>query len=311
MALHTRFKTIAAKIEDTKGTAETLTASEAAILAFDPAIDQSIEFENRMPAGFAGGVTTATPGVYGATFTASVELRGSGTAGTLPAWAETLLVACGLKDNGSGVLQPILAMDDQKTVTIAIWEDGRKKQIHGAMGNAVLRGTFGQRTMVEFTFTGIWDSPTDEATPTGITHESTSPLRFAGTTFTFDSYHPKLSEFSFDLGNDVQLRPDVEVDPAGVFSAYIAGRQPTVTLDPEAVKVATHDLYGKWIAGTTVDFALSVGSTTGNIVAVNMDRLQYMSPTNAERNGLKVDQLTAEPRDGGTALDSFDIDFSG
>jgi len=307
MPIKGRKKYIAAKIETTKGTAIAVGGTQGKILAFDPVMDQDIEFEDRMPAGISMGSLAGVPGAYAGRFRARVELRGSGTAGTLPLWASTLLVACGNNNTNvaatSDTIAPVSSISDEKTVTIALWEDGVQKKIIGAKGNAVFSGEFGKRLFVEFDFRGVW-----VANPT-ITHETTLPRRFAGATCQLGgAYNLPISRFRFDLGNQIELRPDVTQDSALSY-AYNAARKPTISFDPEHVTVATYDLFGKQLASTTAALVITVGSVAGNIITINAPRVQFIDPKTADRQGLLTHevncQLNAEAGD-----DEYSIVFT-
>ncbi len=218
-----------------------------------------------------------------------MELRGESTATTVPLWAKTLLYAAGMEeaDNAAapGELSLVSGFSSQKTVNFAIWEDGLKKSLAGAMCNARFFGDFAKRIFVEFTLRGIWQTPVDEAHPTGIAHETTTPLQLKSATFTVGGNARKIGRFELDLGNDIQLRPDV-ASSTGLAHAYLADRAPTLQFDPEADLVANDDIFGDWIAGTTAAFQLMAGSAAGNQVQIDAPRLQYINPQEANRNQL-------------------------
>lgn len=285
-----RSKWLAVKVESTKGTAATLGTTGAKFRCFEPVLDQDITMEERMPAGVAMGSLASVPGALMGVFRCRVELRGSGAAGTLPYYAQTLLTACALKNTNtpstSDELNPISAETDETCVTIGLYEDGVLKRIKGAMGNAVITGEYGRRAFIEFDFKGVWVDPTDAAAPTS-SDESTAPLRVASCVLTLNgSYHPKVSRFSLDLGNQIHLRPDIETE-AAVLHAYCAERLPRFSFDPEAELVAAHDFFGKFKSGATLALSLQIGTTTGNRILITADKLQYADPKTTDSNGLQ------------------------
>lgn len=286
-----RRRWVAAKIETTKGTAISLTGSDAKLLVFDPKLEQEMERESRAPAGLASGELAALPGAYNGRFTCRVEARGSGTAGTLPLWASTLLVACGhavtTVEDTSNTLAPISSFDSQSTVTIALWEDGVKKSLAGAMGTFKVGGEYGKRVFIDFDFRGIWQAPVDEAAPS-ITHETTGPLRLAGATFSVGSSGSNISRIEFDQRARVELRPGIG-NASALSHAYLGPREaPMVRFDPEARLVADHDIFGLWLAGTTQALSLAIGSAAGNTITLAVPRLQYINPKDGERNGMQI-----------------------
>lgn len=318
MALRSRAKWVAAKIETTKGSAETLGATEANILAFDPVINQGINFTERAPVGLAAGQALAVPEEHIATARLQVELKGSGTGSTLPDWAKTLLIASAMEEDSGvgGKLNPVADLTKQKTVTLAIWEGqgggtALKKILAGGMCNATIEGEFAKRALITFDVTGIWQSPVDESPPSGISYDSTQPLRVAAATFSRGSAAKKVSNFTFDFGNDIQLRPDVQQSGGtGLAHAYMADRRPTIGFDPEADLVANDDVFGDWIGQSTAALAIALGSTTGNQVAIDVAALQYIDPQEQSRQGLLAHQIQSNVvNEVGSAADPFNVQF--
>lgn len=93
-----RKRQLAAKIEGTEGTAETLTAAEAKFLVYNPKVAHEIEMFTRDPvrSSFSGMGKIAGKRPAGLSF--RLELRGSGTKTIDPAWI-TLLKGCGFESN--------------------------------------------------------------------------------------------------------------------------------------------------------------------------------------------------------------------
>ncbi|MDD4873883.1 MAG: phage tail tube protein [Dehalococcoidales bacterium] len=93
-----RKRQLAAKIEVAEGTAEALTAAEAKFLVYSPKVSHDIEMFTRDPvrSSFSGMGKVAGKRPAGLSF--RLELRGSGTKTTDPAWI-TLLKGCGFESN--------------------------------------------------------------------------------------------------------------------------------------------------------------------------------------------------------------------
>lgn len=90
----TRVRQLAAKIESSEGVAESLAAADAKFLVYDPKIKFDVGMFKRNPARASLAQLTRLPGLRKGTLTGRLEIRGSGTAATAPAWF-TLLRACG------------------------------------------------------------------------------------------------------------------------------------------------------------------------------------------------------------------------
>ncbi len=293
--LLTRRRVLAAKIEDDPGTAESLSASDAAFNVFESIIQPEREFEERV----GQGVMSPLPGTLGSkggTVTFRVELAGSGSVGSpTPAWASTFLPAVGLvaTDNvfSPESLHPESPSAKTKTLTIGVYEDGKLKVLRGCMGTAVITMTSGKPVMIEFTFTGIWVDPADE-TILAPTYPTVIPPRFVSAGMTIASWSPKVAELTIDLGNEVALREDAN-DPSGYCTAMIGSRRTIGTLNPESSLVAADDPTADWDAGTEQALAIQLGgsSANGNTAAVAAPKLQLTNVQEGDRVGAITDEL--------------------
>src|SRR3989304_4563589 len=97
MAVLTRRGVIAAKIEATEGTAETLVGSDANFLVIDPKFTANIALNKRLNIAESLSQFAAVPGAQMAEITFGVELKGAGGAGATPALGK-LLKACGFSE---------------------------------------------------------------------------------------------------------------------------------------------------------------------------------------------------------------------
>jgi hypothetical protein len=88
---------IAAKVEATVGTSETLTASECLVLVYDAKFDATIPMFDRKLMDASISPFTPIPGTQMAKVTFKLEIKGSGTAGTAPALG-LFLKACGMAE---------------------------------------------------------------------------------------------------------------------------------------------------------------------------------------------------------------------
>jgi hypothetical protein len=132
MPLLKKKRVLAAKIESTPGTAESLSASDAVFNVYDATIQPSIEFDNRDAQGGFSPLY-GTLGAYGGTCTFTTEIVGDDD--PFPDWVTTFLPACGLVES-TGVFLPVdeAPGTNVKTLTIGLYEDGLFKSIRGAAG---------------------------------------------------------------------------------------------------------------------------------------------------------------------------------
>lgn len=300
-------RVLAAKQETTAGTAIALTSGTDGIInAYDVTIDADIPYnERRAPGGF--GRLAGVVGAYAGSIKFKVELYGSGSAGSSPAWATVLLPACGM--SGSPTFSPISAASAQKTVTIAVLEDGLRKTIYGAMGTFTVHLEDGKVGYLEFDFKGIWSPPVDAAmfTPQFTT---VIPPRVAAMTLTIGAYTPTASKVTIAMGNVVSYREDL-TQASGYIATVITDRKVTGSLDPEATAVssqtgdetATYDAFGIWTAGTVAQLTCTIGSG-GTGCTITLPDLQYQAIKEGERNGKVTSDLEFVGTQNSTTVDS-------
>jgi hypothetical protein len=309
--LLTRRRVLVAKIESVVGTAETLAAADGVFNIFEPEIQPDIEFVEREGQGTFSPLPGAM-GAHGGTATFSIELTGGSTP---PAWATTFLPAAGFGIVSTGniyrlsALPPEAAGSGTKTLTIGAWISGRRKMLHGCMGNAVFTFTAGKPVMIEFTFTGLWNAVADVANPAP-TYPTTAPLRFVSTDgVTIGSVKPHIAEMTIDLGNTVVLRESPNT-LSGYHSAVITGRTITGSMDPEAHLVADYDPYGDFLARTERALAITLGGA-GNGVAFAAPKFQITSVPGGDREGLATDNIEFQlNRSASAGDDDLTITFS-
>jgi len=278
---------LAAKIEATEGTAETLSGTDALLVAsqsFKPSIQVS-ERENVSASlsRFAG-----VPGLRSAQMEFDVELKGSGAAGTAPALGK-LLKACGFGETivaGTSVTY-LPASSSISSMTLALYMDGVIKKMWGARGNVSLKLEHGKHGILHFTFTGADFSVADGALlSSGISYETTVPQPFQNAAFSIDAYAALIGSLEFNMNNEIALRPDVN-SSSGHKSAVIAKRKPSLTMDPEMVAVATYDFYGKLRSGNLGALSAALAGAAGNICTITAPKVQFTGITPGEKSGIR------------------------
>ena len=310
-----RKSTLAAKIEATPGTAEALSAADVpACDIFEASEQAEIENEPREAIG-GGGSSASAPGARGATCTFKCEMAGSGSGGSpVPDWAEIFLPACAFVNSTGDVYSPELRAPDDaagstKTLTIGFYQDGVYKQMHGAMGTFIITGESGKRVMVEFTFTGLWDEPTDVAQLTpGV--QAARAVRLASATMTIASWTPRVANLSIDAGNEVVLRESQATDE-GYYLATVADRAIAGSMDPESVLVATNDSWQQWLNQTEQAFSLALGADAGNTITIAAPKLQFRNLQHGARNKIATTDTEFQcNKDSAGGDDDLTIEFS-
>jgi hypothetical protein len=305
MTLLSRLSVLAAKVEATPGTAESLTNAEAAFNIMNAEMNANIDVSTR-PIQGSFRKLPGVPGMRTATCTFSIELIGTG-AGGVPTWATVFLAGCGIV-NSAGVLTPRNEAPgtNVKTLTIGLYENGRRKLMRGAVGNVVFEYVPGQAVMMNFTFTGVWAGVSDTAI-LAPTYPTLSPIRAASGAATINSVVQTFASCSFDVGNVVAIRPSV-ANVEGATYGIITDRTPTITIDPEATVATGNDIFADWIAGTTRAFSLGIEDASDE-VTLAAPAVQRQTISNGDREGLRLDQQTLLCcRDGANA--EFSLTFA-
>lgn len=278
---------LAAKLEVTEGTAETLTGADA-LLAMNIDDDPDIDEHNRDNVSSSLSTFSQLAGARKGAIAFDVELKGSGTAGTAPALGK-LLKACGFGESVVALTSVtyLPASSGVSSITIALYNDGIIYKIWGARGNVSLKLEKGKPGMFHFVFTGADFSVTDGAMlSSGVSYETTKPQPFLSAALSIDSYAALLGSLEYNMNNVVVLRDDVN-SASGHKSAIISSRQPSVSIDPEMVLVATYDFYGKWRSGNEGALTQALTGSAGNICTITAPKVQYSKVKRLDKSGIR------------------------
>ncbi len=242
-----------------------------------------------------GGTSTATGRVIGDWADGAAALYVVVTSGTFQD-AETLTgdtsgasaTAGAAPAAGGWVYEPVSGTSSSGT--IATYHDGVKKLVQGGRGNVVFQGSVGEPGKMMFSYGGVYGGVTDVALLSGIIYEPTLPPVLKGTSLSFDSFTPIVTEFSFDMGNVLALRRSMAAT-AGAVSTRITDRRPTGSFDPEMDLVANFDFYGRKKGETLHKTEFQVGSTEGNRFKFIVPETQINSVEEGDRERLSTVSL--------------------
>lgn len=278
-----RKRQLAAKIEGTSGTAESLAAADAAFNVMNLTWTEDIPMNERMAMESLGQLA-AVPGQWAAKVSFDVELAGTGSETPVPDWASVFLPACGMKlDTATFAFSSVTT--DLKTITIGVYEDGVIKMVRGAAGTFTIDAEAGKFGTIHFDFTGVYDGIEDGSNIATVVYPNVVPPRVACSTITVGSVTPIISKISLASNNTVQLRQDISQCEA-LIAALITDRKPGGSLDPEQKLVATQDWWGNQTTGTEAALSLVLGTTGGNTITIAAPKLQVRTVGEADRNGI-------------------------
>lgn len=251
---------------------------------------------------------SSTPHIMGkriASLTFSTEVFGTGVAAVTttpttqaqatPKWAD-LLEACAfagaaIATPAGKVYSPLTAT--QKTATFYCYYDGMLHKLTGAMGTFSVSAPAGQIATMQWTFTGVYNSPTAVTTPAPLFTSVTPPIvesctfqigATATTAFVIDT-------IGFDIQNNVIQRADAN-SAKGFNSMYITGRDATITINPEQIPEATHPFWGDYEAATAKVVTFTVGLTNGNKMIFNAPSAQISDIKYADRDGIRTYEVS-------------------
>lgn len=300
MTLLRRQRVLAAKIEATSGTVETLAAADAAFNVYNINVAQAVEMQQREGQGGFARIASIAGG-YQATITFSIDVAWDGTA-TEPAWADTFLPCCGWVKSGQVYTPRSEAPGaNVKTCTIGVYTNGVRELIYGAAGTFRLVCPTGRPATFEFEFTGIWAGRTDTAILSP-TYPTDLPLRYASSTTTWNSVALCVENLTLDSGNTIQMR-ECAANVGGYHAAIITDRQVMVTGNPESRLVAAQDRWGSFLASTEAALTWDLDGPTNSRVVIAAPRAQIMSIASGDRNGLLTDEIQWQCNRNGSTVD--------
>ena len=291
MPLLSRKRTILAKTEITYGTDPTPTGTANAILVRNLNITPlNAELASRdLVRPYLGASEQLLASSYVAV-DFEVEMAGAGTAGTAPAYGP-LLQACGMSETlvalATATYTPVSTAF--KSVTIYYNVDGVLHKITGARGNVELNIAAGQIPTFKFSFTGLYNAPTDTVAPTVTYTAFQTPLVANNdntTGFSLFSYSGILSSLALNLNNAVAFRNMI-----GLENVLMTDRQVNGTCVIEAPTIAAKDFFSIALGNTLGALDITHGTTAGNKVQVLSARVDISNPTYQDMNGIQMLQI--------------------
>jgi hypothetical protein len=107
---------------------------------------------------------------------------------------------------------------------------------------------------------------------------------------------------TINSGNSVILR-ECPTTEAGFISAIITDRLPTITIDPEAVTVASQDRWGKYLSQAEHELELDVGGPADSQIEFVAPSAQILNISETDRNGQVADTIEYQCNKNGATHD--------
>ena len=289
MAQLTRKRVILIEAESSYGTDPTPAATDVVLVTDLSVTPQSSDVVNRDVVRPYLGASQQLLANTKVECTFSVEFAGSGSAGVAPRYGSALK-ACGLSEtvaSGTSVTyEPISA--NFSSITIHYNVDGVRHIVTGCRGNVALSAEVGAIPTLDFTFTGIYNAPTDTALPSVTYGNQATPLIFKnGNTSSFQllSFAGALQSLNFDIGNSIVYRELV----GGTKEVLLTDRAANGSVTIEAPTLAQKDYFTAALTDTALgNLTVTHGTTAGNICRLSSTKVDIGDVSYGEMDGVTM-----------------------
>ena len=289
MALLTRKRVILIEAESSYGTDPTPTATDVVLVTDLSITPQSSDVVNRDVVRPYLGSSEQILANTRVECTFSVELAGSGAAGTAPRYGSALK-ATGLSEtvaSGTSVTYAPVS-SGFSSVTIHYNVDGVRHKVTGCRGSFTISAEVGAIPTIDFTFTGIYNAPTDTALPTVTYGNQATPLIFKNgntTGFQLLSYAGSLQALTMDLGVSTVYRELV----GGTKEVLITDRASNGSVTIEAPTIAQKDYFASALTeGSLGNLQFLHGTTAGNKVQLTSTKVDIGDVNYGEMDGVAM-----------------------
>ena len=289
MALLTRKRVILIETESSYGTDPTPAGTDVVLVTDLTITPQSSDVVNRDVVRPYLGSSEQLLANTRVECTFSVELAGSGTAGTAPRYGSALK-ATGLSEtiSGGNTVTYAPVSSSFSSVTIHYNIDGVRHKVTGCRGTFSLSAEVGAIPLINFTFTGIYNAPDDSAIPTVTYGNQATPLIFKnGNTsgFSLLSYSGALQSLTMDLGVSTVYRELV----GGTKEVIITDRASAGSVSIEAPTIAQKDYFTAALSDSSLgNLAFLHGTTAGNKVQLTSSKVDIGDVNYGEMDGVAM-----------------------
>ena len=285
---------VLAKLETTYGTDAVPTPGSNALLVSNASFEiMAQNIDRPLLRGYIG----ANSQLVGSRFvkvTFEVEVSGSGTAGTAPAWGP-LLRACAMAEvvTAAQMVEYTPVSSALESLTIYYYDDGVLKKALGAEGTFELDLSQSTRPVFKFTFTGLdgglvaQTNPAQTLTawkpPLAITNPNTAAINlgctYAAGALTGGTPYPGRG-LTLNVANDVQQN-----DLLGGQSVEITNRNASGSMELDLTAAQEVAFMADVYTNTLITLGLVHGTSAGAKVLIFAPAVQRTDPKQADYNG--------------------------
>ena len=287
-------KVILAKIEVTYGTDPTPTGAANAILCMnvnlEPMAGEDVSRNLERP---YFGAQEVLPVGLNSVLSFDVEIVGSGTLGTAPAWGPLhRACACAETVAAATMVEYTPISSAMESVTLYMNIDGTLHKLSGARGSWVAKINAQGIPMFSYSFTGLFTQPTTTAAPTPVYTAFQTPqaaTKANTPTFTVGGVAMRLRSYEFDRGAKVEKRFLIGYEGIEIVDAV-----ESLKAQVEGVALAT---YNPYTAPTAAPAAIQLihGTTAATRVKFDMGQAKQRRPSLAQQQDVVEWPLTFDP----------------
>lgn len=299
------------KAESTYGTSAAPAATDALLFTELDVEPLALELVERETIQAYMGQRASIVGQRSVPVKATVEMAGSGTAGTAPRYGP-MLKACGLAEavvaSTSVTYAPVSTSFSSYTMDWYV-DNGSRQAITGIRGTAELSMAVGEIPTISFDQMGIYAAPTALSRPSETYSAQASPLAVNADNTTSVSVHgfsACMTAFSLSLGAEMVF----EQKAGCTKQVRITDRKPTGSITIELPAFATKDFLTLASAQTTGAISWVHGGTAGNILTFTAGQCAFDAPTVEDGDGVTHIVLPFRPLPTSAGNDEFSLAFT-
>jgi len=303
---------ILAKTETAYGVDAQPSPTTNAMLVSDANFDLIEEFKERKVYSQYFSQNGGLPLTKLAKISFKVELRGSTGATTPPDWA-CLAKACNATENigASDETYRFIETDFiQPSLTIYFYKDLLLHKMVGCRGTVKLSGAVNDVGYLEFSFTGMLSSITQELSFPSPNFTTIKPPLLNGMTVSIGGYSLILKSFSIDPNIKLAERKDFTASK-GVKEIVITDADGKFTCSVEAPDLSTANLFDIFANGTELSDTQLIypGDTGGKKLTITVEKLQLTkNPKYENHDGILGMSLEAKMLGGSSGMFSIKIE---
>jgi hypothetical protein len=164
--------------------------------------------------------------------------------------------------------------------------DGVLHKLTGARGNVEISIKAGEIPTFKFSFTGMYNAPTDSAS-TSVTYTAfQTPLAANNantTSFSLFSYSAALDSLSLNFGNEIKYRNLI-----GAEDVLLTNRSVSGSAVFEAPTIASKDFFSIALGTTLGALDITHGTATGNKVQITSSQVDISNPSYQDQDGIHM-----------------------